>query len=58
MTDLNPKERLLNALNREPVDKVPVVSVTQTAIVDLMDQTGAEWPEAQLIWEQRTDNHL
>jgi len=46
MTDLNPKERLLKALNREPVDKVPVVSVTQTAIVDLMDQTGAEWPEA------------
>ncbi|MDY0387346.1 MAG: methylcobamide:CoM methyltransferase MtaA [Methanolobus sp.] len=46
MTDLNPKERLLKALNNEPVDKTPAVSVTQTAIVDLMDQTGASWPEA------------
>ncbi|AKB84993.1 methylcobamide:CoM methyltransferase MtaA [Methanococcoides methylutens] len=46
MTDLTPKERLMKALNQEEVDKTPVVSVTQTATVDLMEQTGAAWPEA------------
>ncbi|MDG6243526.1 MAG: methylcobamide:CoM methyltransferase MtaA [Methanolobus sp.] len=43
---MNMKERLLKALKGEEVDKVPVLSVTQTAIVELMDQTGAAWPEA------------
>ena len=46
MTDLNLKERLLNALQAKPVDKAPAVSVTQTAIVELMDATDAAWPEA------------
>ncbi|MDA0525481.1 methylcobamide:CoM methyltransferase MtaA [Methanococcoides alaskense] len=46
MSDLNFKERLVNALKGKPVDKVPVVSVTQTGIVELMDATGASWPEA------------
>lgn len=42
----NMNERLLNALKGEEVDKKPAVSVTQTAIVELMDITGAEWPDA------------
>ncbi|UGV41280.1 MtaA/CmuA family methyltransferase [Methanococcoides orientis] len=46
MTNLTQKERLLKALKKETVDKIPVLSVTQTGIEDLMDQTGAAWPEA------------
>jgi [methyl-Co(III) methanol-specific corrinoid protein]:coenzyme M methyltransferase len=46
MTELDPKTRLTKALKGESVDKAPAVSVTQTAIVDLMDSTGAAWPEA------------
>ncbi len=46
MADLSLKERLLNALQGKPVDIVPVASVTQTGTVELMDQTGASWPEA------------
>ncbi|WP_214044655.1 methylcobamide:CoM methyltransferase MtaA [Methanomethylovorans sp.] len=46
MSELNMKERFLKALKGEKVDKVPVLSVTQTAIVELMDKTGAAWPEA------------
>ena len=40
------KENLLNALNGNPVDKIPAVSVTQTGIVELMDMVNAPWPEA------------
>lgn len=40
------KERLLNALEGKKVDKIPVCSVTQTGIVELMDKVGASWPEA------------
>jgi [methyl-Co(III) methanol-specific corrinoid protein]:coenzyme M methyltransferase len=40
------KERLLNALEGKEVDKVPVCSVTQTGIVELMDEVGAPWPES------------
>ena len=46
MSDLTLKERLLNALEGKQVDKVPVCSVTQTGIVELMDKVGAAWPEA------------
>jgi [methyl-Co(III) methanol/glycine betaine-specific corrinoid protein]:coenzyme M methyltransferase len=46
MTDLTLKERLVKALKGEEIDKVPVVSVTQTGMVELMDASGAEWPEA------------
>lgn len=40
------KENFLKALNGETVDKVPVLSVTQTGITELMDLVGAEWPQA------------
>lgn len=43
---MNERERLISALNLEPVDRVPVVSHLQTGIVDLMTATGAFWPEA------------
>jgi [methyl-Co(III) methanol-specific corrinoid protein]:coenzyme M methyltransferase len=46
MSEFTLKTRLLAALEGKPVDKVPVCSVTQTGIVELMDTVGAPWPEA------------
>lgn len=43
---MNERERLLSVLAREPVDRVPVVSPTQTGTVDLMKASGAFWPQA------------
>ncbi len=42
----NPKDNLLDAINGKDVDVTPAASLTQTGIVDLMDETGAYWPEA------------
>ena len=44
--EMNPKERFYAALDRNPVDRIPITGVTQTGITDLMDVCGAEWPEA------------
>lgn len=52
MDEMTLKERLLNALEGKEVDKVPVCSVTQTGIVELMDEVGAPWPEAHSDPEQ------
>lgn len=46
MSDFTMKMRLLAALRGETVDRIPVCSVTQTGIVELMDEVGASWPEA------------
>ncbi|KKH49243.1 methylcobamide:CoM methyltransferase MtaA [Methanosarcina sp. 1.H.A.2.2] len=46
MSNMTLKERLLNTLEGKQVDKVPVCSVTQTGIVELMDEVGAPWPES------------
>lgn len=46
MSEFTLKTRFLAALEGKPVDKVPVCSVTQTGIVELMDVVGASWPEA------------
>lgn len=46
MSNFTMQTRLLAALKGEAVDKVPVCSVTQTGIVELMDKVGAAWPEA------------
>lgn len=46
MSEFTLKARLLAALEGKPVDKVPVCSVTQTGIVELMDEVGAPWPES------------
>ncbi len=46
MSDMTFKERFVRSLERKKVDKVPVCSVTQTGVVELMDITGAKWPDA------------
>ncbi|WP_094228769.1 methylcobamide:CoM methyltransferase MtaA [Methanolobus psychrotolerans] len=46
MSDLSLKERFIYSLERKKVDKIPVCSVTQTGIVELMEITGAKWPDA------------
>ncbi|AKB37788.1 Methylcobamide:CoM methyltransferase MtaA [Methanosarcina siciliae C2J] len=42
----NLRKNFLNALRGNPVDMTPALSVTQTGTVELMDLTGAAWPEA------------
>ena len=46
MSDITLKERLMRSLKGKNVDKVPVCSVTQTGTVELMEITGAKWPQA------------
>lgn len=46
MLDITLKERFMRSLKRKDVDKVPVCSVTQTGTVELMEITGAKWPQA------------
>lgn len=55
MSGLTLKERLGKALKGEEVDKTPVVSVTQTGTTELMDASGAEWPEAHSDAEKMAD---
>ncbi|MGY0288701.1 MAG: MtaA/CmuA family methyltransferase [Thermoproteota archaeon] len=43
---MGPKERVLNVLSDNPVDKTPVTSFTQVGIVEAMQKVGAPWPEA------------
>ena len=49
------KENLLKALNGEEVAVPPVVSVTQTGTVEMMDAVNAPWPEAQSDAKLMTD---
>ncbi len=46
MCKITMKKRLINALLGEEVDKMPVVSITQTGTEALMDICDAKWPEA------------
>ncbi len=46
MDRMNEKERLLEVLDRKAVDRPPCVSMTQTGTIDLMEASGAYWPEA------------
>ena len=46
MSDITLKERFMRSLKGKKVDKVPVYSVTQTGTVELMEITGAKWPQA------------
>ncbi|WP_292470726.1 methylcobamide:CoM methyltransferase MtbA [Methanolobus sp.] len=46
MDEYTPKERLARALRGETVDRMPVISVTQTGTVEQMEACGAFWPEA------------
>ena len=42
----NLRKNFLDAIYGNPVDRVHALSVTQTGTVELMDITGAAWPEA------------
>ena len=44
--ETNLRKNFLNALQGKPVDRIPALSVTQTGTIELMDRTGAAWPEA------------
>jgi MtaA/CmuA family methyltransferase len=45
-SELNQRARLLRALDREPLDRVPCVSPLQTGTLELMESSGCFWPEA------------
>jgi MtaA/CmuA family methyltransferase len=44
--EMKPRERVLAALNREPVDRTPTCNPTSVATVELMDLVDAPFPEA------------
>ncbi|MDD3246301.1 MAG: methylcobamide:CoM methyltransferase MtaA [Methanosarcina sp.] len=46
MSEFTLNTRFGKALNGESLDMVPVCSVTQTGTVELMEMTGAYWPQA------------
>ncbi len=46
MIEYNLRDRFLNVLKGKTVDRAPVLSVTQTGTVSLMEKCGAFWPEA------------
>jgi len=46
MSEITLKEKFERALKGESPDMIPVCSVTQTGIVELMEMTGAYWPQA------------
>ncbi|HIH74361.1 MAG TPA: MtaA/CmuA family methyltransferase [Methanosarcina sp.] len=46
MTKFNLNRRFEKALKGDSIDIVPVCSVTQTGTVELMEMTGAYWPQA------------
>ena len=44
--EMKPRERVLAALNRQPVDRTPTCNPTSMATVELMDLVDAPFPEA------------
>lgn len=46
MSEFTLNTRFKKALKGESIDMVPVCSVTQTGTVELMEMTGAYWPQA------------
>jgi [methyl-Co(III) methanol-specific corrinoid protein]:coenzyme M methyltransferase len=52
MADSYLRDRFLNAMKGKSVDKVPVLSITQTGTVELMQESGAFWPEAHFKAEK------
>jgi len=49
---MNAVQRFLRVLERQPVDRAPVVGVTSVVTVDLMRQVGTRWPDAHHDPEQ------
>lgn len=43
---MNTKQRLLNALRRQPVDRVPVAALATGITVAMQERVGVYWPEA------------
>ena len=43
---MSPRQRVMNALAMQPVDRTPVANPTNVATVDLMDLTDAPFPDA------------
>jgi [methyl-Co(III) methanol-specific corrinoid protein]:coenzyme M methyltransferase len=43
---MNAKQRLLNALRRQPVDRVPVAAVATGITVEMQEKVGIHWPQA------------
>ncbi len=43
---MNTKDRFMNALRGEPVDRPPVAAVVTGITVEMMEKTGVFWPEA------------
>lgn len=50
--NMNLKENLENALSGKYVENKPVISVTQTGIIEAMEKTNTSWPEAHENPEQ------
>ena len=46
VAEMNPRDRVLAALKREPVDRTPTCNPTSVATVELMDLVDAPFPEA------------
>ncbi len=46
MKELTEYERIVKAMNREPVDRVPVASPCQCGLLENMKATNAFWPDA------------
>lgn len=55
MANTDMKDRFLNVLKGKAVDKVPALSVTQTGTIELMEKSGAAWPEANFNAEKMAD---
>ncbi|AKB27478.1 Methylcobamide:CoM methyltransferase MtaA [Methanosarcina siciliae C2J] len=55
MADPDLRDRFLNTLHGKAVDKIPVLSVTQTGTVELMRKSGAAWPDAHFDAEKMAD---
>ena len=43
---MTPKQRVMNALDRKPVDRTPIANPTNVATVELMDMVEAPFPQA------------
>lgn len=43
---MTPRERVLAAMRKEPLDRPPVAVFTQSATIGQMDAVGCAWPEA------------
>jgi [methyl-Co(III) methanol-specific corrinoid protein]:coenzyme M methyltransferase len=48
LTEMTPKERLFNALNDRPIDRIPTFcsGCSQTVTLESMEAIGVYWPEA------------